>query len=386
MKRLNIKTLFIFLLFCSCVKVNAQLEIVPAFPNLSFVMPTDIQNSGNGTNRIFVLGQKGIISVFPNDPNTSSQKTFLDIRSKVLSGGEMGLLGLAFHPDYKHNGFFYLDYDANNPRRTVISRFSVSASDPDKADPNSELILLEVKQPYTNHKGGQIVFGPDGYLYLTFGDGGAGGDPQNHAQDRSVLLGKILRIDVNNKQGALNYAIPPDNPFKGNKSGYREEIYSYGMRNPWRISFDLSTGLLWAADVGQDLYEEIDLIIKGGHYGWRCYEGFHTYNTTDCNGTDYIKPIWEYGHNLDGGDCITGGFVYHGHDAPEFAGLYIYADYVVGKIWSLKLVGTTITNSLRFQTKYAISTFGIDESKELYFADYPTGLIYKFKDVAANVK
>ena len=386
MKQLIIKSFFIFLSFCSCINVMAQLQILPAFPNLYFVMPTDIQNSGDGTNRIFVLEQKGIISVFPNDPKTSSQKIFLDIRSKVLSGGEMGLLGLAFHPDYKHNGFFYIDYVANNPRRTIISRFKVSSSDPNKADPNSELILLEVRQPYTNHKGGQIVFGPDGYLYIAFGDGGSGGDPQNHGQDCSVLLGKILRIDVNNKQGFLNYAIPPDNPFKGNKSGYREEIYSYGMRNPWRFSFDLSTGLLWAADVGQDLYEEIDLITKGGNYGWRCYEGFHEFNTSGCNGTDYIKPIWEYKHDMDGGDCITGGFVYHGHDAPEFTGLYIYADYVVGKIWSLKLVGTTVTNSLRFQTKYAISTFGIDENKELYFADYPNGIIYKFKDVLVNVK
>jgi len=386
MKQLILNAVFIFLLFCAFNNVNSQVQIVPAFHNLSFVMPTDIQNAGDGTNRIFVLEQKGVISEFPNDSNTSAKKTFLDIRSKVLSGGEMGLLGLTFHPDYKHNGFFYIDYVADNPRRTVISRFKVSASDPDKADPTSEFILLEVKQPYTNHKGGQIVFGPDGYLYITFGDGGSGGDPQNHAQDRSVFLGKILRIDVNRKQGSLNYDIPPDNPFKGNKSGYREEIYSYGMRNPWRISFDLSTGLLWSADVGQDLYEEIDLITKGGNYGWRCYEGFHPFKMLDCNGTDYIKPIWEYKHDLDGGDCITGGFVYRGHDAPELKGLYIYADYVVGKIWSLKLEETTVTNSLRFQTKYAISTFGIDENNELYFADYPNGQIYKFKDVQANVK
>jgi hypothetical protein len=386
MKRIITKAIFVFLFSCAFSKVNSQVQIVPAFHNLSFVMPTDIQNSGDGTNRIFVLEQKGVISVFPNDSNTTSKKTFLDITNKVLSGGEMGLLGLAFHPDYKHNGFFYIDYVADNPRRTVIARYTVSASDPDKADSNSELILLEVEQPYKNHKGGQTVFGPGGYLYIAFGDGGSGGDPQNHAQDRSVLLGKILRIDVNNKQGSLNYAIPPDNPFKGNTSGYREEIYSYGMRNPWRFSFDLPNGLLWAADVGQDLYEEIDLITKGGNYGWRCYEGFHEFNLSDCNGTDYIKPIWEYKHDMDGGDCITGGFVYRGHDALEFTGLYVYADYVVGKIWTLKLDGTTVKNSLRFQTKYAISTFGIDENKELYFTDYPNGMIYKFKDLPVNVK
>jgi hypothetical protein len=386
MKQLILNAVFVFLFSCAFSNVKSQVQIVPAFHNLSFVMPTDIQNSGDGTNRIFVLEQKGVISVFPNDSNTTSKKTFLDITNKVLSGGEMGLLGLAFHPDFKHNGFFYIDYDADNPRRTIIARYTVSASDPDKADSNSELILLEVKQPYKNHKGGQTVFGPDGYLYIAFGDGGSGGDPQNHAQDRSVLLGKILRIDVNNKQGSLNYRIPPDNPFKGNTSGYREEIYSYGMRNPWRFCFDLPTGLLLAADVGQDLYEEIDLITKGGNYGWRCYEGFHEFNMSGCNGTDYIKPIWEYKHDMDGGDCITGGFVYRGHDAPELTGLYVYGDYVVGKIWSLKLNGTTVNNSLLFQTKYAISTFGIDENKELYFADYPNGIIYKFKSLSANAK
>src|ERR1035437_9341857 len=190
MKRLIIKAIFVFLLFCAFSNVNSQVQIVPAFHNLSFVMPSDIQNSGDSTNRIFVIEQKGVISVFPNDSNATSKKTFLDITNKVLSGGEMGLLGLAFHPDYKHNGYFYIDYVANNPRRTIIARYSVSASDPDKADENSELILLEVKQPYPNHKGGQTVFGPDGYLYIAFGDGGSGGDPQNHAQDRSVLLGK----------------------------------------------------------------------------------------------------------------------------------------------------------------------------------------------------
>src|SRR3989339_674706 len=325
MKDLPYLSVSVIFLSLSCNIAQSQLQFESAFPNLTFQQPVDIQNAGDGSNRIFVLEQRGVISVFQNSQNTSSMKPFLDISNKVLSGGELGLLGLAFHPDYKNNGYFFIDYTTDNPRRTIISRFKVSATDPDMADSNSEVILLEVNQPYSNHNGGQSSFGPDGYLYISLGDGGSAGDPQNNAQNLSSLLGKIIRIDINQKSGSLNYAIPPDNPFKGNTSGYREEIFAYGLRNVWRFSFDLSTNKLWATDVGQNAWEEIDLIVKGGNYGWRCYEGNHTYNTTGCSSNNYINPIWEYGHNSDGGLSITGGFVYKGRNASELSGKYIYA-------------------------------------------------------------
>ena len=225
MKDLPYLSVSVIFLSLSCNIAQSQLQFESAFPNLTFQQPVDIQNAGDGSNRIFVLEQRGVISVFQNSQNTSSMKPFLDISNKVLSGGELGLLGLAFHPDYKNNGYFFIDYTTDNPRRTVISRFKVSATDPDMADSNSEVILLEVNQPYSNHNGGQSSFGPDGYLYISLGDGGSAGDPQNNAQNLSSLLGKIIRIDINQKSGSLNYAIPPDNPFKGNTSGYREEIF-----------------------------------------------------------------------------------------------------------------------------------------------------------------
>ena len=204
--------------------------------------------------------------MFENNSSVSQSKIFLDIRSKVLFGGEQGLLGLAFHPNYKQNGYFYINYTTSNPRRTVISRFNVSNDNPDLADPNSELILLEIAQPYSNHNGGQTSFGPDGYLYISLGDGGSGGDPQNYAQNPNSLLGKLLRIDVDKNENGNNYAIPVDNPFI-NSPGFRKEIYAYGLRNVWKFSFDSQTKQLWGADVGQNLVEEINLIEKGGNYG-----------------------------------------------------------------------------------------------------------------------
>jgi glucose/arabinose dehydrogenase len=271
-------SLFIVLIACSSERIENSNIIVEAFPNLNFEQPVDIQSPKDGTNRLFVLSQPGIIFVFENDPGTKQKEIFLDIRGKVLFGGEQGLLGLAFHPDYKQNGYFFLDYTANNPRRTVISRFKVSQDDPNKADPESELILLEVEQPYSNHNGGQISFGPDGYLYISLGDGGSGGDPLNAGQDLTMLLGSLLRIDVDKISGGRNYAIPDDNPFKDNSEGFKEEIYAYGLRNVWRFSFD-NQNRLWAADVGQNKWEEINIIEKGKNYGWRIMEGKHCFES-----------------------------------------------------------------------------------------------------------
>jgi len=384
MKNIFLSSIVMVFLLTSCNSAQTPLQIESAFPSLTFQQPVDIQNAGDGSNRLFVLEQQGIISVFQNSPGTSVKNLFLDISDKVLSGGELGLLGLAFHPDYKNNGYFFVDYTANNPRRTIISRFKVNLNDKNKADRNSELILLEISQPYSNHKGGQISFGPDGYLYISLGDGGSAGDPQNNSQNLSSFLGKILRIDVNNKNGSLNYSIPTDNPFYGNTSGYKNEIFAYGLRNVWRFSFDLTTHKLWAADVGQNAWEEIDLIEKGGNYGWRCFEGNHIYNSSGCNNTSTINPLWEYGHNSEGGYSITGGFVYRGLNVAELFGKYVYADYVSGKIWALELQGSNPKNNLLFSTSNPISTFGVDENKELYFANYATGKIYKFKGTSVT--
>jgi glucose/arabinose dehydrogenase len=367
------------LLGCTAKENNNTALFLEAFPNLSFEQPVDIQFPDDGTNRLFVLSQPGIIYVFENDQNVKEKNVFLDIKSKVLFGGEQGLLGLAFHPNYEQNGYFYLDYTTDNPRRTVISRFTVSANDPSKADLQSELILLEIEQPYANHNGGQIAFGPDGYLYISLGDGGSGGDPLNAGQDLTMLLGSLLRIDVDNASDGRYYAIPGDNPFKDNNEGLKEEIYAYGLRNVWRFSFD-NQSRLWAADVGQNKWEEINIIESGKNYGWRIMEAKHCYNPeTDCDTTGLVLPIWEYGHNDMGGFSITGGFVYNGKSAPGLTGKYIYADYVVGKIWSLEYIDGKVTNKLLADTDYMISTFGVDENNELYFATYgDQGRIYKF--------
>lgn len=342
-------------------------EAFPGLPNLSG--PVDLRNSGDFTNRLFVVEQTGRIKVFENRSDVNSIKIFLNIEDSVLSGGELGLLGLAFHPDYMNNGYFYVNYTASNPRRTIIARFQVSSSNPDSADADSKLELLTFLQPYSNHNGGWIGFGPDGYLYIAAGDGGSGGDPDNYGQNVNFLLGKILRIDVDNQDPGLNYAIPPDNPFVDSSGTVRKEIFAWGMRNPWRCSFDPVTGKLWAADVGQGAREEVDIIENGGNYGWRCYEGNLAYNTTGCLPPEnYIFPVWDYPRSE--GYSVTGGYVYRGPNQPELDGKYIYADWGSRKVWSLYHDGVIPTlNELLFTLPSGASptSFGIDEASELYF-------------------
>jgi glucose/arabinose dehydrogenase len=374
-----LKVIAIFILFLSIASCNetksTTFTLVEAFPNLYFSNPVDLQTPRDGTNRLFVVEQQGRIIVFENNQNTTVKKVFLDITDRVAWGGEMGLLGLAFHPQFSSNGYFYVNYTANNPRRTIVSRFHVSPTNPDSADKNSELVLLTFNQPYANHNGGCLSFGPDGYLYIATGDGGSAGDPQNNAQNITNLLGKILRIDVNTQQSPLNYSIPPDNPFINSPDqNVRKEIYAYGLRNPWRFSFDLLTNKLWCADVGQYDWEEIDLIEKGGNYGWRCYEGNHPYNLSGCSG-NYIFPIYEYSHIE--GISITGGYVYRGNQFPELNGKYIYGDFGTKKIWALSYDGSTASNDLLAICPQAISSFGIDEQNEIYVVGYE-GRIYKF--------
>ncbi|MXW63350.1 MAG: T9SS type A sorting domain-containing protein [Bacteroidetes bacterium SB0668_bin_1] len=357
---------------------DSALQLEEPFPALRFTRPVDFQAPGDGSDRIFVVEQAGVIKVFDNSPGTASTKVFLDIRGRVRDqGNEEGLLGLAFHPAFAANGYFFVDYTASNPRRTVVARYSVDPNDPDRALPGSEAVILEVAQPYSNHNAGQIVFGPDGYLYVTMGDGGSGGDPQEHGENPATLLGSILRIDVD---GGSPYAIPSDNPFAGNTEGYREEIYAYGLRNPWRISFDPSTGRLWAADVGQNLYEEVNIIEKGANYGWDIMEGLHCYEpATGCDRTGLTLPVWEYSHDL--GISITGGFVYRGTLVSSLEGRYVFADYGTGRIWALAWDGATAQVEEIMDTSLAISSFGVDEQQELYALAFD-GRIYRFAEMS----
>ncbi|MHA2497031.1 MAG: PQQ-dependent sugar dehydrogenase [Candidatus Hodarchaeales archaeon] len=354
-----------------------ELSLVIAFPNLSFDRPVDFQHANDGTNRVFVVEQAGKIHVFNNSAIVSSTTIFLDITNQVSrAGNEEGLLGLAFHPDYQLNGQFYVYYSAVTPRRSVVARYNVSSGEANIADPTSEVILLEIPQPYSNHNGGQVVFGPDGYLYIGLGDGGSGGDPLGHGQNRSTLLGSIIRVDVDNPANGMNYGIPPDNPFVGNQEAFREEIWAYGLRNPWRFSFD--NGQLWAADVGQNRIEEINIIEAGKNYGWNIKEGTQCYNpSSGCNSTGLVDPIWEYGHSV--GRSITGGFVYRGSKLPDLQGSYIFGDWVSGLLWALSYNGSESLTVVELQeTSLAIAAFGIDEENELYILAFD-GHIYQLE-------
>lgn len=345
--------------------------LTDAFPGLRFNYAIELTTAPDAANRFFVALQTGQIEVFENQANTASKSTFLDIQTRLLSGGERGLLGLAFHPDYANNGYFYVNYTRNNSGlETVIARFKVKTGKPNEADPNSELILLTFDQPYANHNGGAIKFGKDGLLYIATGDGGSGGDPQNYAQNRTNLLGKILRIDVNKTENGLNYAIPTDNPYRNNTQGFRAEIYAYGLRNPWKISFDRQTGALWTADVGQNAYEEIDIIEKGKNYGWRFREANHCYNPTEnCPSNDLTDPVFEYSQE-NGDRSITGGYVYRGKKHPAWQGKYLYGDYASGRIWLLTYTNNQTQNQLLWDTTQQISSFGEDKEGELYVVNY----------------
>jgi glucose/arabinose dehydrogenase len=344
----------------------------PSFPNpenyqwldigIGFERPVDIQNAGDGSGRLFVVEQPGRIRIIQD--GQLLEASFLDISERVNdSGNEQGLLGLAFHPRYEQNGFFYVNY-TDESGNTVIARYQVTG-DPNIADPNSEKQLLNQEQPFPNHNGGVVTFGPDGYLYLGLGDGGSQGDPFGNGQSREALLGKILRIDVDNGEP---YAIPPDNPF-GN------EIWALGLRNPWRMSFDSGTGDIWIGDVGQNAWEEIDYLPSGSpggaNFGWNIMEGSHPYEGEPR--PELILPVAEYTHGE--GCSVTGGYVYRGA-MPEWQGIYLYGDYCSGVIWGLIKSGGGWQNQVLFGTNLRISTFGVDESNELYLASL-TGPIYK---------
>ena len=384
---MNYKSKIVTVFFLMSQILKAEFNVVNAFPNLSFQDPVGIYHSGDNTNRIFVLEQEGRIKVFNNNPSVTNAATFLDIRSIVDQDGgytEEGLLGLAFHPDYDENGYFFINYTEHNPRRNVIARYSVSDNNPNQADEESSFIILEVNQPYTNHNGGQLSFGPDGYLYIIFGDGGSSGDPLGHGQNLSTLLGSLIRIDIDNPSNGLNYGIPLDNPFIVPLAA-RDEIYAYGLRNMWRFSWDFETGLLWGADVGQNAYEEIDIIHRGLNYGWNTMEGNHCYPIgSNCDSEGLEPPIWEYELYVNGVCSITGGYVYRGNDLYNLTGKYIYGDWCTGDIWALTYFDNgNVENEHLLTTGINITTFGLDESNELLFCGNES--IYKLTSTLGDL-
>lgn len=348
--------------------------------------PILLTHASDGSNRIFVPTQQGVVHVFDNKSEAQTTKVFLDLTKKVVykdSENEEGLLGMTFHPKFKRNGRFFIYYNTvDKLHTTVVSEFRVSKDDPNRADPASERELLRIEHPYWNHKGGTIAFGPDGDLYIAVGDGGSANDPHANGQNLGVLLGKILRIDVNHAEEDRSYAIPKDNPFVSTP-GARPEVFAYGLRNVWRMAFDRETGLLWAADVGQNLWEEINLIVKGGNYGWSRRESQHPFGAkgVDAN-PGMIEPIWEYDHEV--GKSITGGSVYRGKQVPALVGCYLYADYVSGKLWALKYNADrkqVVGNYSIPGPNLPVISYGEDEQGEVYFTIVtPNGQgIFKFE-------
>lgn len=355
-----------------------------------FNQPTDIANARDA--RLFITEKPGLIRIIAAD-GTVLPTPFLDIRSQVCDQSEGGLLGLVFHPDYETNGFFFVNYTTQrgsdcDTMTTHIARFSVSA-DPNVADVASERIILSVDQPYDNHNAGDLAFGPDGYLYIPLGDGGSGGDPENRSQDGTTLLGKLLRIAPSTSTGTEpDYTIPSDNPYVSNPS-VLDEIWAFGLRNPWRISFDRLTGDLWISDVGQGSREEVNFqpaTSNGGeNYGWRCFEGTLPYNTLGCGSQkSYDGPAVEYGHNL--GNTVTGGFVYRGGQYPGMYGHYIFADFGSGRFWSVTRDGAGAWQLAQLhQFPWSFVTFGEGPASELYVATYGfgDGTIYEVMDLSS---
>ena len=350
---------------------EAGLELVPVVAG-GLQSPLFLTHSGDGSGQLFVVEQGGTIRII--DRGVLQEIPFLDLRDRVWTkGNEQGLLGLAFHPDHKTNGRFFVNYNRREDGATVVAEYHRQGRGL-QAIGESERVLMVVPQPYLNHNGGMIVFGPDGFLYIGRGDGGSRGDPQNRAQNPQEWLGKILRIDVDRGRP---YAIPPDNPYAA--GGGRPEIFALGIRNPWRFSFDRETGMLWLADVGQYKWEEIDLVVAGGNYGWRIMEGTHCYNPEEgCAAEGLTFPIAEYGHEQ--GRCsITGGYVYRGTAVAAVRGTYLFGDYCSGELFALSASANKRSSTaprVVMQTGMRISSFGEDEAGEVYIVDHK-GAVYR---------
>jgi glucose/arabinose dehydrogenase len=372
------KLLFIALIFIQCTQ-HSQTQTptigIQSFAS-GFSSPVEITHCGDS--RLFIVEQDGLIKIL-NSNGTTNATPFLNVTTLTNGGGEQGLLGLAFHPNYASNGYFYINY-TNNSGNTIIARYSVSAGNPNIAN-TSGTILLTIPQPYSNHNGGTLKFGSDGYLYIGMGDGGSGGDPENRAQNINELLGKMLRIDVNS---GSPYGIPAGNPYVGIPGA--DEIWAIGLRNPWKFSFDRQNGDLWIADVGQNLYEEVNRAgasESGLNYGWRCYEGNTAYNTAGCPSQSTMKAPLAVTNHADGNCSITGGYVYRGSAYPNFTGKYFFSDYCKAQIGMMDTSGT-ITFSQTFSGNSFV-TFGEDVNGEIYVGSIGNGVIYKLIDSSLGV-
>jgi glucose/arabinose dehydrogenase len=339
-----------------------------------FVLPVHVTHAGDGSGRIFIVEQGGTIRILDN--GVRLQSPFLDISSRVACCGERGLLSVAFPPGFTAKGYFYVNYTRTPDGATVVARHRVLPGNPNAADPASEEVILTIPQPFSNHNGGQLAFGPDGYLYIGMGDGGSGGDPFRVAQNPDNVLGKLLRIDV--ESGEVPYGIPPTNPFLG-MAGYRPEIWSLGLRNPWRFSFDRGKDDLYIGDVGQGEFEEIDFQPAGDpggrNYGWNIMEGDSCFGAFGCDRAGLALPVFVYNHSL--GCSVTGGHVYRGSAFPSLQGVYLFGDYCSGRIWGIRQNGAGWDNALLAATTLPISTFGEDESGNVYLVNHTSGDLLK---------
>ena len=366
----------------------AGIELKPWFTKLDLQQPIFLTAFPDGTDRMIAVLRPGQIVLFDNQPDVTTKKVVLDIVAQVSTAGEGGLLSVVFHPQFKKNRKFYVNYTTSGAKfQTVIVEYTLFAAvpgaDPEVADPQSKRVLLTIFQPYSNHDGGQLFFDHKGMLLIGMGDGGSGGDPQKYGQNVSALLGKMLRIDVDKKGPGTEYAIPADNPFVG-KPPVAPEIFALGLRNPWRFSVDRLTGAIWLADVGQGAWEEIDILESGKNYGWNLMEGNHCYGATTCDQTGLTLPVFEYPHTL--GTSVTGGFVYRGSQNKSLYGAYLFADYGSGRFWALTKQGSTWKDTLLLQGKISPVTFGEDRDGELYVAQLygAGGTVFKIIEAATK--
>lgn len=368
--------------------VATEVVFSRAFPNLTFNQPVALLQGSGPDSSWYVVEKPGRILRFVDEANVASTQTFVDLINRIDDRSEGGLLGFAFHPDYVRNRWVFLSYTTSDAGggnfRSVIARFE-AAIDGESLLANSERILLTLPQPFDNHNGGHIAFGADGYLYIGFGDGGSGGDPNNNAQNTHNWLGAMLRIDVNvsatQESQGVYYTIPGDNPFSSSAAcsatANCPEIYAWGLRNPWQWSFDRLSGELWAGDVGQNAWEEIDIIERGKNYGWRCYEGTHPFNLANCNANDYAAPIYEYEHPGGESRSVTGGYVYRGSTLPQLEGVYIFGDFITGTVWGLTRTANGASVVGLAQTGGNISAFGEGRDGDLYALEFGGGTIMR---------
>lgn len=363
----------------------SQYTLQNVFSSTTFNKPLEMAVPPDGTDRLFIVGQRGVITIVnPSSPSTPG-KIFLDISDKVTTSGlEPGLLGLAFHPNYSVNRYFYVYYTTPNALTEILARYQVSPSNPDSALKSTEFIIFQNTLLTASHFGGKIAFGKDNYLYMGVGMGTGQNDPPNNAQNLSLPLGKILRINVDTTAGGNNYGIPATNPFKDSTGTQRKEIYAWGFRNPWKFNFD-STGRMWCADVGQVTKEEIDIVERGKNYGWRIMEGTGCFNPNPCDTTGLVKPVYEYPRS--DGSSISGGYVSYTNQLPALKGKYVYGDYANGKIWALTYDGINpTTNIMLMDSPYNISSFGMDKNKNIYICSIGDSKIYKLVDNTVSIE